>query len=186
MLARSGETELAAALNRDLVDRAETLSVTWLLGDIRNHLARNLLDIDDAPEALTILAAQDPEQVELPAQVQAAALRARALLALGRRTQAARAAEDGLRLAADAELVAERAELYEARGLARLAPNKGPRTGAADRDLAHAVALYLAAGLTDKARELSRHFLPTVGTALHRSGLLEQPSPDPKGESREE
>lgn len=196
MLARAGQTEAAAALNRDLIGRAQAQGTTWLLGDIRNHLARNLLDGDAPGEALEVLAEQQGEEVELPAQVQAAALRARALLATGRRAQAARAAEDGLRLAADAELVAERAELYEARGLARLgirAP--GTRTLAADRDLAHAVALYLAAGLTEKARELSRHFLPTVGASVHRSGLLTEappapeppgPDPDPKTDSRDE
>lgn len=190
MLARAGQTEQAAALNRDLVGRAADLGVTWLLGDIRNHLARNLLDADQPSEALEALAGRLEEEVELPAQVQAAALKARAMLALGRRAQAARAAEEGLRLAADAELVAERAELYEARGLSRLGSRSGPRTSAANRDLAHAVALYLAAGLTDKARELSKHFLPSLGTTVRRSGLFTEypaaPAPEAKSEARSE
>ena len=87
-------------------------------------------------------------------------------------------AEEGLRLAADDGLVAERAELYEMRGSARLPARPGPRTAAAERDLAHAVALYLAAGLSDRARELSARFLPAPGIGVHRGGgfLTEQPT----------
>ena len=123
------------------------------------------------------------------ARVQSAGLRARALLATGRRAAAARAAEEGLALAADAEMVAERAELYEIRGLSRLPARNGPRVVAAERDLAHAVALYLAAGLTDRARELSTRFLPRPGISVRRGGFLtEQPTlplPEPKpGEPR--
>lgn len=176
LLARTGEVAQAARLNRDLVERAQALKVTWLLGDIRNHLARNLLELGEVDAALEVLAQQDPDQQELGALVQAAALRAKAHLSAGRRSQAARSADQGLRLAADAQLIGERAELYEARGLARLG-GKNERPSAANRDLAHAVALYLAVGATEQARELSRHFLPSVGTAVHRSGLLtEQPT----------
>ncbi|HEX6886992.1 MAG TPA: hypothetical protein VF143_02710, partial [Candidatus Nanopelagicales bacterium] len=58
------------------------------------------------------------------------------------------------------------------------------------RDLAHGVALYLAAGLTDQARELSRRFLPSPSTSVHRGGgfLTEQPTlplPEPRPERPE-
>ena len=187
LLARTGQLEQAAELNATLVDRARTDGITWLLGDIANHLARNLIDLGRPGEALEVLAGQDPEWLEKPASVQAAALRAKALLATGRRTQAARAAEEGLRLAADAEMVAERAELYEMRGLSRMPGRGGPRATAAERDLAHAVALYLAAGLTEQARELSARFLPRPGITVHRGGgfLSDQPAlplPEPKSE----
>jgi hypothetical protein len=87
-------------------------------------------------------------------------------------------------------MVAERAELYEMRGLARLTTRSGPRVAAAERDLAHAVALYLAAGLTEKARELSTRFLPSPGIHVRRGGgfLSEQPTlplPEPKVERTE-
>ena len=167
--------------------RAAEAGITWLLGDISNHLARNLIELDRPADALGVLDAQDPERLELAAAVQAAALRAKALLATGRRTMAARAAEDGLRLAAEAELVAERAELYEMRGMSRIGSRNGPRVAAAERDLAHAVALYLAAGMTEKARELSTRFLPSPGMHVRRGGgfLSDQPTlplPEPKAE----
>jgi tetratricopeptide (TPR) repeat protein len=189
LLARTGRTEEAADLNARLVARAREQSVTWLLGDISNHLARNLIDLDRPTDALAVLASQDAEWLGANAEVQATALRAKAQLATGRRAVAARTAEEGLRLAAEVDVVAERAELYEIRGLSRLPAGGGSRSPA-ERDLAHAVALYLAAGLTEKARELSTHFLPGPGAHVHRGGLLsEQPTlplPDPKGESRAE
>ena len=192
LLARTGQLEAAADLNTRLVERASAEGITWLLGDISNHLARNLIDLDRPVEALEVLDRQDPQLLEKSARVQAAALKAKALLATGRRAIAARAAEEGLALTADGELVAERAELHEMRGLSRLPSRNGPRAAAAERDLAHAVALYLAAGLTEKARELSTRFLPSPGIGVHRGGgfLTEQPTlplPDPKperGESR--
>ncbi|MCU0282610.1 MAG: tetratricopeptide repeat protein [Candidatus Nanopelagicales bacterium] len=190
LLARIGRVAEAAELNRRLVDQARAGEMTWLLGDIANHLARNLIDLDRPDEALAVLDAQDPASTETAALVQSAALRARALLATGRRAMAARAAEDGLRLAADAEMVAERAELYEMRSLSRLTSRSAPRVAAAERDLAHAVALYLAAGLTERARELSTRFLPRPGIAVHRGGgfLTEQPTlpmPESKPEAPE-
>ncbi|MGV1005220.1 MAG: hypothetical protein ACOYEV_10760 [Candidatus Nanopelagicales bacterium] len=176
LLARTGDVGEAARLNGELVSRAADLQITWLLGDIRNHLARNLLELGDPNAALEVLQAQQGEDVELPAQVQAAALIAKAHLLGGRRTAATRAADDGLRLAGDSPLTGERAELYEVRGLARVAA-RGARGDSGNRDLAHAVALYLAVGATDQARELSRHFLPRLGSTVQRSGLLtEQPS----------
>ena len=56
--------------------------------------------------------------------------------------------------------------------------------------MAHAVALYLAAGLTDRARELSARFLPAPGLGVHRGGgfLSEQPTlplPEPRPERLE-
>jgi tetratricopeptide (TPR) repeat protein len=178
LLARTGRVAEAAELNAALVDRARRGGMTWLLGDISNHLARNLIDLDRPDEAIAVLDGQDPDAIETAARVQAEALRAKALLATGRRAMAARAAEAGLRLAADAEMVAERAELYEMRGLSRVSSRSVPRVAAAERDLAHAVALYLAAGLTERARELSTRFLPRPGMGVHRGGgfLTEQPT----------
>jgi tetratricopeptide (TPR) repeat protein len=177
LLSRTGRLEEAADLNAALLERVRGAGLTWLVGDIGNHLARNLIDLERADEALAVISSLDEHALDASAAVQAASLRARALLATGRRSQAARAAEEGLRLAADAELIAERAELHETRGLARLAIRPSARAGAADRDLAHAVALYLAAGLTEKARELSTRFLPQPGMVQRDGGLIsEQPT----------
>ncbi len=191
LLARTGKVEQAAELNATLVARARDEGFTWLLGDISNHLARNLIELGRPGDALDVLDAGGPQPQSTSSRVQGQALRAKALLSEGRRSQAARAAEEGLRLAEGAELVAERAELYEMRWLSRLPGRSGPRVAAAERDLAHAVALYLAAGLTDKARELSRHFLPGPGAHVRRGGgfLREQPPqpvPEPKAEGRPE
>ncbi len=191
LLARTGRVEQAAELNARLVARARDEGITWLLGDIGNHLARNLIELGRPADALAALDAQDPDLLATGSRVQAAALRAKALLAEGRRTPAMRAAEAGLRLAEGAGLVAERAELYEMRGLSRLPTRSRPRLVAAERDLAHSVALYLAAGLTEKARELSAHFLPGSGAHVHRGGgfLTEHPAPsvaEPTAEDRPE
>ncbi len=181
LLARSGDLAEAARLNADLVDRAGEAEVRWLVGDITNHLARNLIDLERPAEALSVLDAMDGDLVETAALVQAAALRARALIATGRRAMAARAADAGLALAGDEELVAERAELHEMRGRSRLASRNAARVAAAERDLAQAVALYLGAGMTERARELSAHFLPNPGASVHRGGgfLSEQPTLPP-------
>ena len=190
LLARTGKLAEAAELNAALVARATESANTWLLGDISNHLARNLIELERPTEAIEVLDAQDADSLEKPAAVQSAALRAKALLATGRRAMAARAAEEGLRLAADAEMVSERAELYEMRGLSRVSSRSGPRVAAAERDLAHAVALYLAAGQTERARELSTRFLPSPGIHVRHGGgfLSEQPTlpiPEPKVERSE-
>jgi tetratricopeptide (TPR) repeat protein len=196
LLARTGRTDEAAELNARLVQLARAGDLGWLLGDITNHLARNLIDLDRPADALVALATDDEtEPSEGPgdgasegspaavqsSDVQAAALRARALLATGRRAQAARTADEGLRLAAQTDgsagLVAERAELHEMRGLSRLSSRNSTRIAAAERDLSHAVALYLAAGLADRARELSARFLPETGLGLNRGGFLsDQPT----------
>lgn len=190
LLARTGRLAEAAALNTSLVAQATEAGITWLLGDIANHLARNLIELGRPADAIGVLQAQDPEKIGATAAAQGAALRAKALLNTGRRAMAARAAEDGLRLAADAEMVTERAELYEMRGLARLSSRSGPRIAAAERDLAHAVALYLAAGMTDRARELSTRFLASPGIQVPSGGglLSDQPTlplPEPKPERSE-
>ena len=195
LLARTGRTQEAADLNSKLVELAKAGDLAWLLGDITNHLARNLIDLDRPADALIVLAqdsATDPsdpveagseDELVTAASVQAAALRARALLATGRRAQAARIADDGLRLATgsdgNAGLVSERAELHEMRGLARLSSRNATRVAAAERDLSHAVALYLAAGLADRARELSTRFLPEAGLGVHRGGFLSDQPPLP-------
>ena len=193
LLARTGRLQEAADLNTALVRRATDAGITWLLGDISNHLARNLIELGQPADALEVLDDQSEEWLENAARVQSQALRAKALLATGRRALAARAAEDGLRLAAgagaEAAMVAERAELYEIRGQSRLTSRSAARLAAAERDLAHAVALYLAAGLTEKARELSQRFLPGPGIGVHRGGFLtEQPTlplPEPRAERGE-
>ncbi len=184
LLARMGQTEQAAQLNRSLLLRAGPAGSAWLIGDIANHLARNLLDLDEPEEALAVLDAQPGVATSAQVAVAAAGLRAKALLAMGRRGVAARTAEEGLHLAADADLVAERAELHEARALARLSSRSKSVVTSAERDLAHAVALYLAAGQAEKARDLSAHFLPSHGSAVpHGGGLLTEPpglpSPEP-------
>ena len=88
LLARTGKLAEAAELNTRLVAQAGEADITWLLGDISNHLARNLIELDRPADAIDVLDAQDPELIEKPAAVQAAALRAKALLATGRRAMA--------------------------------------------------------------------------------------------------
>ena len=194
LLARTDRLDEAAQLNARLLDQAREQELSWLLGDITNHLARNLIDLGRPADALEVLAtlepsADPPTGVGTAAIVQAAALRARALLETGRRAQAARSADEGLQLALGeptSPLVAERAELHEMRGLARLGGRSSSRTSAAERDLSHAVALYLAAGLVDRARELSARFLPEAGLGVRRGGFLSDqptlPLPDPLAE----
>lgn len=198
LLARTGRVQEAADLNARLAEHSRREDLAWLHADITNHLARNLIDLERPAEALAVLPeAVAPEGPPSASEVHAAALRARALLATGRRMQAARTADDGLRVAAQAEpgtgLVVERAELHEMRGLARLASRNAPRVAAAERDLSHAVALYLAAGMTDRARELSARFLPEAGLGVQRGGFLTEQPPLPlaepapeRGESRGE
>lgn len=213
LLARTDRLDEAARLNARLLDQAREQELSWLLGDITNHLARNLIELGRPTDALEVLVDLQPKRalvdtvaetdvdssvpvdrtqtdpasaVGTAAIVQAGALRARALLEMGRRAQAARAADDGLQLALaepNSPMVAERAELHEMRGLARLGGRSSSRAAAAERDLSHAVALYLAAGLVDRARELSARFLPEAGLGVRRGGFLSDqptlPLPDP-------
>lgn len=83
--------------------------------------------------------------------------RAAALQELGHSEEAAGIASYVIRATPAREASASTALCYEIRGLARL----GEDESAGAQDLAHAIALHLAKGNVSRARDLSRHFLPS-------------------------
>lgn len=163
----TGEFEAAAAVNQRLLDHPDGHTAAWA----RWRLVDNHFAGGSTQKAAEILDGW-PSDVELPDDLAFArvALAARVLLASGRREEAWVAAMHGLEQADDDSAPLQRAWLYDIR--AQLGRND------VSTDRAHAIALYLAAGRMERARELSRSFLPaapasTSETAHHGAQAAE-------------
>ena len=85
-------------------------------------------------------------------------LRSRALFALGREDEALAEANLGLNMTTQELMNGDTGYLYEIRG--RIEIERGIE--AAERDLAHAIAIHLASGLHQRAAELAQHFMPNL------------------------
>ena len=83
-------------------------------------------------------------------------LRSRALYHLGKHEEAMGIADSGLALTNDSQVDRSTAYLYEIKARVSLEQNRPDK----ERHLAHAIALHLAFGDVDKAREMSEYFKP--------------------------
>ncbi len=156
----------AAAVARDALERAADVGEPVMALDHAAVLAEALLEMDEPAKALEVvnrhLASHD-----VPVDSIAAA-RHQSVVAM---TLLANDLDDEALATVDAALAASaahnepnlHARLYELRWRAR------PPSSEADRDLAHAVALYLAAGNSDRATALSSYFLPDDTSRAVRS-----------------
>ena len=124
------------------------------------HLADNLLELERYQDLLDLTAELDDSRAEPSPRnlVWKKTLRARALYALDKDVEALSEAESALALTTDESLNATTAYLYEIRAYVEL--NNGKKSG--ERDLAHAIAIHLAAGADNEARELADYFMPKL------------------------
>ena len=128
---------------------------------VRNRAADNALASDDFTRVLEVIheAAEFGDFVP-PTHliIWERTLRARALYALGREDEALLSANAAMELTDDGLLNWNSGYIYEVRGNVLLHKNR--KEG--EKDLAHAIALHLANGFTDKAIELSKFFIPKI------------------------
>ena len=161
----TGRPAEAAAVARDALARARQEGEDAMALDHAALLAEAQLQLGEVGEALTVV------QAELATDIAADALDAakhqcvvaKTLLANGIPEQALAVVEEALAIPAAHTEPALHAELYELRWRAR---TPAPES---ERDLAHAIALYLAAGDSDRATALSSHFLPDDAPRTVRS-----------------
>jgi tetratricopeptide (TPR) repeat protein len=124
------------------------------------HLADNLLELERFQDLLDLTSELDDSRAEPSPRnlVWKKTLRARALYALDKDVEALGEAESALSLTTDESLNATTAYLYEIRAYVEL--SSGKKSG--ERDLAHAIAIHLAAGADNEARELADYFMPKL------------------------
>ncbi|MBU6348255.1 MAG: tetratricopeptide repeat protein, partial [Actinomycetales bacterium] len=124
------------------------------------HLADNLLELERYQDLLDLSTELDDSRAEPSARnlIWKKTLRARALYALDKDLEALAEAESALALTTDETINATTAYLYEIKAYLEL--NDGKKAG--ERDLAHAIAIHLAAGADNEARELADYFLPKL------------------------
>jgi len=124
------------------------------------HLADNLLELERFQELLDLTEELDDSRAEPSPKnlVWKKTLRARALYALDKDVEALGEAESALALTTDESLNATTAYLYEIRAYVEI--SSGQKSG--ERDLAHAIAIHLAAGSDNEARELADYFMPKL------------------------
>lgn len=108
-----------------------------------------------------------------------ASMRARALFALGRPEEALGVADSALAATEDADVNGNTAFLYEIKARVCLAQMRPDR----ERILAHAIALHLAVGSNDIARELAEYFRPSFSHASSDGfgQFLDQKAPSASG-----
>lgn len=148
----------AAQINRTLAERAEKLGATDTAYQAVTRWAENLLADGEPEAAIEILKTQF---VELESTSEYAKILRLSVLALSQHAaemtaDALATAEAGLALLPEEPSAFAKAACYEVRGLNGLEAD----TYQAERDLGHAIALYLGSGLEERARELSAHFMP--------------------------
>lgn len=122
--------------------------------------AGNLLELDKFEEVLTLTSELNETSGKPTPKnlVWKHTLRARALYYLDRNKEAHAEAEAALALLTDDIMDADTAYLYEIRAYVLI--NDGKKSG--ERDLAHAIAIHLAAGQVDEARTLAEYFIPKL------------------------
>jgi len=123
-------------------------------------LANQYLDTDRFPEALALIDSLNGIEF-VPADwnlIRKHTLRARALNSMNRTSEALAEVEAALSLTTDENLDSGTAYLYEIRGTHLLEAGKK----AGERDIAHAIAIHLASGEDNRARDLAKVFIPTL------------------------
>jgi tetratricopeptide (TPR) repeat protein len=158
LYSEQGRTVEAIGLARATLARAHQAGQNRMVDPLVSLIADDLLDLDDPAAALQVIEAYPVIGGELDEMEGAIrdAVTARALLANDRVADALALTEKALAISEARPNLALQASLYELRSRAR----RNDEPASADRDLAHAIALFLAAGLSERATSLSEHFLP--------------------------
>lgn len=149
----------AAGLNSRIFEHATEAEAHGMAYAAVSRWADNLLAAGDAAACIGLLdkhASDSDKDVAVGSTLWRLSIRAQAHHELGQREEALAAAEAAIALMPDDIAAYGKAACYEVRGLNAL----GVDQRQAERDLGHAIALYLGAGQDEKARALSRHFMP--------------------------
>lgn len=156
-LERTGLLEEAASINERLVREASEEEDSSQAMAVSTRLARNLLDLGRAHDALSVVEAAAVDPTSGVAEVaRFTAVRAKALLATGSHEQAALAARAVLDRLDGTSHLTEQAQGHAV--LSDVALHQGD-LASGETHRARAVALFLAAGQIDEATDLSRWFL---------------------------
>jgi tetratricopeptide (TPR) repeat protein len=145
----------------DFLDDVDDSSYQDLGYLVRARAADNYLALEDYERVLVTLHSGPELGSFVPAThllIWNKTLEARALFALGREDEALIAANAAMELTDDDLLNWNSGYIFEIRGNVLL--NKNRREG--EKDLAHAIALHLANGHTERALELSKIFIPKI------------------------
>lgn len=168
----------AAAANTRLAE-VFTASQDWLGVAYSIHrLADNYVHSGDLQAAIDAVdgwlgtGALDDPAVRVPA-IKVLACKAIAMLELGDSEGAHLVAEHALAMTSEADVDPFTALIFEVR--ARYLLEQGDAD--ARQELAHAIALHLAVGWTDRARELSRHFMPEIRAQSREKSDSSVPEP---------
>ncbi|MCB0914831.1 MAG: hypothetical protein H6525_03380 [Actinobacteria bacterium] len=162
----TGRYAEAAAVAREALTRAAEVGEPVMALDHAAVLAEALLELGEHREALDVVHTHLADH-EVPVDSIDAArhqgVLAMTLLANDLKVEALATVDAALATSAAHNDPKLHARLYELRWRAR------PQSTEADRDLAHAVALYLAAGDSERATALSSYFLPDDSARKVRS-----------------
>jgi tetratricopeptide (TPR) repeat protein len=153
-----GEFRRAAALNQDLAERAMKISAVETAYQAVTRWGENLLVAGDAEDAIEVLTNNSiaTDSNNDYAKILRLSVLALAYQAAGEIDQALQTSAAGLDLLPEEPSAFVKAACYEVRGLNAMEADPYQ----AERDLGHAIALYLGSGFEDRARELSAHFMP--------------------------
>lgn len=172
----------AVALNQRLVEAWQVMDEPELAYRAITRWADNLRAADEPGLCVELLRDRGGEfadSVSDEDRLWRQSILTQALQAIGDLPGALAAAEAGLAILPENVSAFSKAACYEVRGLNSLAADPHQ----AERDLGHAIALYLGSGQEERARALSRHFIPdqpaTVPAQLGDNGDGTQPAAKP-------
>jgi Tetratricopeptide repeat len=155
---QDGEFKKAALINQDLTVRSLKIGATDTAYQAVTRWAENLLADEDPAAAIEVLNGVEAqhESTNDYAKILRVSVLALAHHAAGDRNAALATAAQGLALLPEEPSAFVKAACYEVRGLNALELDPYQ----AERDLGHAIALYLGSGMEARARDLSAHFMP--------------------------
>ena len=189
MLTRFFEASKVNLKLLDFLDGVDDSSYKDLGYLVRARAADNFLSLEDFERVLLILKSAPELGSFVPAThllIWQKTLEARALYALDRQDEALIAANAAMELTDDDLLNWNSGYIFEVRGNVLL--NKNRKEG--EKDLAHAIALHLANGYTERALDLSKIFIPKIDRtsvdAMSEEGFNSGSSEAPSREMRPE
>ena len=153
-----GDYFQAAQANARLAARKDELPASVVYNAV-SRWADNLLAASDATACIELLREHEDDdltEVVEGSRLWRVSIKAQALQEVGDHAAAVSAAEAGLAMLPAEVSAYGKAACYEVRGLNALDDDRRQ----AERDLGHAIALYLGVGQDERARRLSMHFMP--------------------------
>jgi tetratricopeptide (TPR) repeat protein len=175
-----GERETALQIQQGALIRAREVGQTWLASGIVTRIADDLLHLGRESEALQLLDEEVNADAHFGDETHEKNFRryvlAAAALANGDIARAGAISEEGIADLSGTDDINRLADMHKVHS----SVVREDDDEAANRELAYAVALYLAAGEHEKATELSSRFLrpePVGSRRIRRDSITERPGP---------